>query len=40
MPVFANFTIMGPGPGVLPVRAGGDGGLGMRTCVAARAVSG
>jgi hypothetical protein len=28
MPVFANFTIMGPGPGVLPTRAGGDGGLG------------
>ncbi len=28
MPVFANFTIMGPGPNVLPVRAGGDGGLG------------
>lgn len=28
MPVFANFTIMGPGAGVLPVRAGGDGGLG------------
>ena len=29
MPVFANFTIIGPGPGVLPVRAGGDGGVGM-----------
>jgi hypothetical protein len=28
MPVFANFTIVGPGPGVLPIRAGGDGGLG------------
>ncbi len=28
MPVFANFTVVGPGPGVLPVRAGGDGGLG------------
>lgn len=28
MPVFANFTIIGPGPGVLPVRAGRDGGLG------------
>ncbi len=28
MPVFANFTVIGPGPGVLPVRAGGDGGLG------------
>jgi hypothetical protein len=28
MPVFANFTLVGPGPGVLPVRAGGDGGLG------------
>lgn len=29
MPVFANFTIVGPGAGVLPVRAGGDGGVGM-----------
>lgn len=29
MPVFANFTIIGPGAGVLPVRAGGDGGVGM-----------
>jgi len=29
MPVFANFTIIGPGPGVLPVRSGGDGGVGM-----------
>jgi hypothetical protein len=29
MPVFANYTIIGPGPGVLPVRAGGDGGVGM-----------
>ena len=28
MPVFANFTVVGPGAGVLPVRAGGDGGLG------------
>ena len=28
MPVFANFTVVGPGPGVLPVRSGGDGGLG------------
>ncbi len=28
MPVFANFTVVGPGPGVLPVRPGGDGGLG------------
>jgi Fibronectin type III domain len=27
-PVFANFTVIGPGPGVLPVRAGRDGGLG------------
>ena len=27
-PVFANFTVIGPGAGVLPVRAGGDGGLG------------
>ena len=27
-PVFANFTIIGPGAGVLPVRAGRDGGLG------------
>lgn len=29
MPVFANFTVIGPGAGVLPVRAGGDGGVGM-----------
>ncbi len=29
MPVFANFTVIGPGPGVIPVRAGGDGGVGM-----------
>lgn len=29
MPVFANFTIIGPGAGVLPTRAGGDGGVGM-----------
>jgi hypothetical protein len=29
MPVFANFTIIGPGAGVLPVRAGGDGGVGL-----------
>ncbi len=28
MPVFANFTIVGPGAGVLPVRPVGDGGLG------------
>jgi hypothetical protein len=28
VPVFANFTIIGPGPGVLPTRAGFDGGLG------------
>ena len=28
MPVFANFTIVGPGAGVLPVRPNGDGGLG------------
>lgn len=28
MPVFANFTLIGPGPGVLPVRPNGDGGLG------------
>ncbi len=28
-PVFANFTILGPGPGVLPVRPNGDGGVGM-----------
>jgi hypothetical protein len=27
-PIFANFTVIGPGPGVLPVRAGKDGGLG------------
>ncbi|MBM3899460.1 MAG: fibronectin type III domain-containing protein [Gemmatimonadetes bacterium] len=29
MPVVANFTIVGPGAGVLPVRSGGDGGVGM-----------
>lgn len=29
MPVFANFTLIGPGPGVLPVRANGDGGVGL-----------
>ncbi|MFM8909987.1 MAG: fibronectin type III domain-containing protein, partial [Gemmatimonadota bacterium] len=29
MPVVANFTILGPGAGVLPVRSGGDGGVGM-----------
>ncbi len=29
MPVFANFTVIGPGAGVLPVRAGGDGGVGL-----------
>ena len=29
MPIFANFTVIGPGPGVIPVRAGGDGGVGM-----------
>jgi hypothetical protein len=29
MPVFANFTVVGPGPGVIPVRAGGDGGVGL-----------
>lgn len=29
MPVFANFTVIGPGAGVLPVRSGGDGGVGM-----------
>ena len=28
MPVYANFTVVGPGPSVLPARAGGDGGLG------------
>ena len=28
VPVFANFTIIGPGAGVLPVRPGRDGGLG------------
>lgn len=28
MPVFANFTVVGPGPNVLPVRPNGDGGLG------------
>ncbi|MFM8301360.1 MAG: fibronectin type III domain-containing protein, partial [Gemmatimonadota bacterium] len=29
MPVVANFTILGPGASVLPVRSGGDGGVGM-----------
>ncbi len=29
MPVFANFTVIGPGAGVLPVRPNGDGGVGM-----------
>lgn len=29
MPVYANFTVIGPGPGVVPVRAGGDGGVGL-----------
>lgn len=29
MPVFANYTIIGPGPGVLPARPNGDGGVGM-----------
>lgn len=29
MPIFANFTVVGPGPGVIPVRAGGDGGVGL-----------
>ena len=29
MPIFANFTVIGPGPGVIPVRAGGDGGVGV-----------
>jgi hypothetical protein len=29
MPVWANFTVIGPGPGVIPVRAGGDGGVGL-----------
>lgn len=29
MPVFANFTIIGPGPNVIPVRGGGDGGVGL-----------
>ncbi len=28
MPVFANFTMVGPGPGVLPARPNGDGSLG------------
>ena len=28
VPVFANFTLIGPGQGVLPPRAGRDGGLG------------
>lgn len=28
MPVFANFTMVGPGPGVFTPRSGGDGGLG------------
>jgi hypothetical protein len=29
MPVWANFTIVGPGPGVVPVRPNGDGGVGL-----------
>jgi hypothetical protein len=29
MPVIANFTVIGPGAGVLPVRPNGDGGVGM-----------
>jgi len=29
MPVIANFTVIGPGAGVLPVRSNGDGGVGM-----------
>ncbi len=29
MPVFANFTVIGPGAGVLPIRPNGDGGVGM-----------
>ena len=29
MAVFANYTIIGPGPNVLPPRAGEDGGIGM-----------
>lgn len=28
MPVWANFSIVGPGPGVVPVRPNGDGGVG------------
>ena len=28
-PVWANFTVVGPGPGVIPVRPNGDGGVGM-----------
>ena len=28
MPVWANFTVIGPGPGVVPVRPNGDGGVG------------
>ncbi len=28
MPVFANFTVVGPGAGILPARPNGDGGLG------------
>ena len=29
MPVIANFTVIGPGTGVLPIRSNGDGGVGM-----------
>jgi hypothetical protein len=29
MPVFANYTVVGPGPGVFPVRPNGDGGVGL-----------
>jgi hypothetical protein len=29
MPVIANFTVLGPGAGVIPVRPNGDGGVGM-----------
>ncbi len=29
MPVYANFTMVGPGPGVVPVRPNGDGGVGL-----------
>jgi chitodextrinase len=29
VPVVANFTILGPGTGILPVRPNGDGGVGM-----------